>query len=123
MHATISSVARELSQLGVTRVELPELQTQLNSVERVATESTTVVTAFGSPLPYLVRSHTKPNNSVSQIVLPRLGSARLRLSFTWLAAILAPAQKPQPFPRLNLAQLGSEAAKPRLHEKVAIFGN
>ena len=60
------SVAGELSQLGVTRVELPELRTQLNSMERVATESTTVVTAFGSPLPYLVRSHTKPNNSVSQ---------------------------------------------------------
>ena len=59
------SVAGELSQLGVTRVELPELRTQLNSVERVATESTTVVTAFGSPLPYLVRSHTKPNNVVS----------------------------------------------------------
>ena len=30
----VGSVAGELSQLGVTRVELPELRTQLNSVER-----------------------------------------------------------------------------------------
>ena len=41
---------------------------ELNSalVERVAMELTTVVTTFGSPLPYLGGTHTKPNNSVSR---------------------------------------------------------
>jgi len=67
-----------LGQLGVTRVELPELRTQLNSGGnwKELQRSQLLVTAFGSPLPYLVRSHTKPNNSVSQIVLPRSGLVR-----------------------------------------------
>jgi len=67
-----SSVAGELSQLGVTLVELPELRTQLNSGGKSCKlqQSTTV-----RLLPHLVRhaitvlvwSHTKPNNSVSEI--------------------------------------------------------
>jgi len=53
------------SRLRVAWVELPEFELNSTLVERVATESTTVVTAFGLRLLYLVGRHTKPNNSVS----------------------------------------------------------
>ena len=54
---------------GVAWVELPELanSTQLCWKE-LTTESTTVVTAFGWPLPYLVWSHTEPNKRVASTV-------------------------------------------------------
>ena len=61
---------------GVTELHLVQLLSQLrqlNSDELELTQlsgNTTcsaVITAFGSPLPYLVWSHTEPNNSVSSV--------------------------------------------------------
>jgi len=61
-----ASVSGDLCQVVVITwagAELPELRTQLNSGGK---SGTAVVTASGSPLPCLVWSYTKPNNSVSE---------------------------------------------------------